>query len=476
MSEQDARLKNYNFNYQSDIFNQKAPVKEEYNYSHKGFQPNQSNKSSFNFLSWEDNKTSINQPSSKPIQNHIKRNQNIEKQSQKLHQNFEQKLYGNEPKPNIENNRGQKETLFLGNYDGEEYKIKREKNIDYNPNLYYKTKKPNKVKNEQTFGISKERGKPAIQRGKADDIIIEKNNTTKNNEKRNSNLESLNIERSTNNQYNPKFDPKQNRINMLKSNIFNDKTVEEMNKNENNKIKEEKKLKDSLSKENFEKKYNFGKKSKFEKNDEKLPMNLDWRDTKTNLLFNGEMNKDIMKKDARQRKFKELYGSEPAIKKERIENNFKINDRKKKKKMTKENNPNLNEAKIKRISENISQIQGNQFLNNYRQVDNKKEDNIKLFEVNSKNLGKREIEKAFAQRGIKIYDVKEESDAIFGVNKDNKITFKIRENEYDKDFDSKIQDIKNKFIKEKTEIKVYSQQAKNKDNLIPNSVRSENKI
>ena len=479
MSEQDARLKNYNFNYQSDIFNQKAPVKEEYNYSHKGFQPNKSNKSSFNFLSWEDNKTSKNQPSSKPIQNHIKRNQNIEKQSQKLHQNFEQKLYGNEPKPNIENNRGQKETLFLGNYDGEEYKIKREKNIDYNPNLYYKTKKPNQVKNEQTFGISKERGKPAIQRGKADDIIIEKNNTTKNNEKRNSNLESLNIERSTNNQYNPKFDPKQNRINMLKSNIFNDKTVEEMNKNENNKIKEDKKMKDSLSKENFEKKDNFGKKSKFEKNDEKLPMNLDWRDTKTNLLFNGEMNKDIMKKDARQRKFKELYGSEPAIKKERIENNFKINDRKIIEKMTKENNPNLNEAKIKRISENISQIQGNQFLNNsskYRKVDNKNEDNIKLFEVNSKNLGKREIERAFAQRGIKIYDVKEESDAIFGVNKDNKITFKIRENEYDKDFDSKIQDIKNKFIKEKTEIKVYSKQAKNKDNLIPNSVRSENKI
>ena len=147
--------------------------------------------------------------------------------------------------------------------------------------------------------------------------------------------------------------------------------------------------------------------------------------------------------------------------------------------MTKENNPNLNEGKIKRKFENISRIQGNQFLNNsskYRKVDNKNEDNIKLFEVNSKNLGKREIERAFAQRGIKIYDVKEESDAIFGVNKDNKITFKIRENEYDKDFDSKIQDIKNKFIKEKTEIKVYSQQAKNKDNLIPNSVRSENKI
>ena len=96
-----------------------------------------------------------------------------------------------------------------------------------------------------------------------------------------------------------------------------------------------------------------------------------------------------------------------------------------------------------------------------------------IFEVNSKYIGKKEIERAFAQRGIKIYDVKEESDAIF-INKDNKITFKIRENEYDKDFNSKMQNIKNELIKEKAEIKEYSQQEKNKGDLIPNSIRWDN--
>ena len=40
-----------------------------------------------------------------------------------------------------------------------------------------------------------------------------------------------------------------------------------------------------------------------------------------------------------------------------------------------------------------------------------------------------------------IYDVKEDSNAIFGANKNNKITFKIRDNEYDKDFNSKIKNI-----------------------------------
>jgi len=473
MSDQDARSKNFAFNYQSDIFNQKAPVKAEYNYSHKGFQPNSSNKSSFNFLSWEDNKSNNAKSSLNQNLNHIKRNPNNEPPKSKVHQNFEEKLYNNEPRQNIENNRGQKETLFLGNYEGDEYKIKREKNNEYNPNLYYKTKKPDQVKKEQTFGASNQKAKPAIQRGKMDERKEEKINKVKYNASENKKLESLNIERSTNNEYNPKYDPKQNRVNMLKSNIFNDKNIEEMNKKEDNKMKDVKEVNQSSRREVFDKKDNFGKKSKFDKNAEKLPNNLDWRDTKTNLLFSGETNKEIMKKDARQRKFKELYGSEPAFKKERIENNFKINDRNLIEKTTKENNPNFNEAKIKKISENISQIQGNQFVNDsskYKIKNDYNENNIKLYEINSRNISQKEIERAFAQKGIKIYDVKEDSNAIFGTN--NKITFKIRENEYDKDFNLKIKTIQKEFIKDKKgEIKILSQQEKNKVDLIPNSVQ-----
>ena len=465
MSEQDARSKNFAFNYQSDIFNQKAPVKEEYNYSHKGFQPNSSNKSSFNFLSWEDNKSNINQ-SSKQGSNKIKREQKVEQPKPKAFKNFEEKLYSDEPKQNINNNRGQKETLFLGNYEGDEYKIKREKNSEYNPNIYYKTKKPEQIKKEHTYGEGNAKAKPAIHRSK----VLE----NKNNEDHyliNKQLESLNVERSTNNEYNPNYDAKQNRVNMLKSNIFNDKSIEEMNKNENNKTKEINKPNRELQ----EKKDNFGKKSKFDKNAEKLPMNLDWRDTKTNLLFDGEMNKEIMKKDARQRKFKELYGSEPGIPKERTENNFKTNDRNLIEKTTKEINPDLNEARIKKISANISQIQGNQFLNDsskYKRKVNNDEDNIKLFEINSNDINQKEIERAFAQKGIKIYDVKDDTNSIFGDYKKGRITFKIRDNQNDKDFNSKIKHIQNDFKNyKKVEIKEFSQQEKNKVDLIPNSLR-----
>ena len=57
-------------------------------------------------------------------------------------------------------------------------------------------------------------------------------------------------------------------------------------------------------------------------------------------------------------------------------------------------------------------------------------------------------------------------------NKNNRLTFKIRDNEYDKDFNSKIKNIQKEFFKDKkAEIKVLSQQEKNKGDLIPNSVQ-----
>ncbi len=465
MTDQDAYSKNFAFNYQSDIFNQKAPSKPEYNYSHKGFQPTNSNQTSYNFLSWDQPKSNV------PVKNSkIKRDHDQPKQT--THNKFEEKLYSNEPKKNIENNRGQKETLFLGNYEGEEYKVKRQKGNDYNPNLYYKTKKPEQVKIEQIYGNQKPKGKPSIQRNKVDNKI-DNNKIINNNERIDKKLESLNVERSTNNEYNPKFDPKQNRVNMLKSNIFNSENVEKINNEDKIPKKEEKKVPKKIIND---KKDNFGKKSKFDKNEEKIPLNLDWRDTKTNLLFNSEMNKDIMKKDARQRKFKEIYGSDPVIPKQKAENNFKINDRNLIEKATKEKNPDLNEAKIKKISENISQIQGDQFINKSSKFKIKNNnDDIKSFEINSDNINQRELEKAFADKGIKIYDVKENTDSILGNNKNNKITFKVRNNDYDKDFNKKITSIKNEFKNKKNaEIKIFSQEDKKRLDLIPSSVKWDN--
>ena len=100
-------------------------------------------------------------------------------------------------------------------------------------------------------------------------------------ENANKKLESLTLDNSANNLYNPKFDPTQNRVNMLKSNIFNDNKIEKMNietnfKRKKNEIK-------VITKEKKNK--NYGKKAKYENNAEKLPIKVDWRDSKTNLLY-----------------------------------------------------------------------------------------------------------------------------------------------------------------------------------------------
>ena len=119
--------------------------------------------------------------------------------------------------------------------------------------------------------------------------------------------------------------------------------------------------------------------------------------------------------------------------------------------------------KIKKISENIAQMQNNQFLNDsakYKIKNNNAEDNIKLYEINSKDINKKEIERAFADRGIKIYDVKENIDSIFSSD-NNRITFKIRDNENDKDFNNKIKNVQNELKKRNNaEIKTLFQEEK----------------
>ena len=259
---------------------------------------------------------------------------------------------------------------------------------------------------------------------------------------------------------------------MLKSNIFHDSKIEKMNTESNfRKNKDQIKV---ITKDKKEK--NFGKKSKIDKNAEKLPSNLDWRNDKINLLFNSERDKEVIKKNARQRKFNEIYGAEPSKPKEKVEDNFKDNNRKLIEQATKNMYSDLNQAKIKKISENISQIQGNQFVDDsskYKQKNNNNE--AKTYEINSDKINEKEIEKAFADKGLHIYDIKDGPTSIMGNMKSNKIVFKVRENKNDKDFDKKIKELQNDFKEnKKADIKTPVQPKKKNVDLIPSSLKWNN--
>ena len=479
MSGINAYQNNYLFNHQSDIFNLKAISRPEPFYSQKAHRSNSSNKTSFNFLDWDESKV-VNTPF---ITNKKLNYAKYKPQCQVKPKNFQEKLFSVDDKRKVKADRNQINTFSMGDYQGEEYKIKKQKTSSYNPDLYYKAKRPYQLKMEQIYGEDTIRkSKPAIHRTRTEEKIlnISSNNPRERklmnlygmNGKFNLKLESFSIDRSTSNEFNLDVDSKQNRVNMLRSNIFNDNEKErfitELNITNNNKDKIKVKISDKKPK----KEKTHGKRAKYEKNEAKIPGNLDWKNEKINLLFNSERNEDIMHTDARQRKLKELYGVEPSSPKEKGIKIIRKNKSKIIEQTVKDNFSNLNNANIKKLSESVGNLYGNN-LSKYK-TKNDFNNDFKIYEIqskNNKNINKKEIEKAFAQKGIHIFDVREENLSVTGNAKGNNIVFKIRENKNDENFNNKIKELQNDFKnKKKINIQTSDKQKKKNMDLIPNSL------
>ena len=479
MSGTNAYQKNYLFNHQSDIFNLKEITRPEPFYSQKAHRSNSSNRTSFNFLDWDESFKVVNTPFI------TRKKMNYEKykpQCQVKPKNFQEKLFSVDDKRKPKADRNQINTFSMGDYQGNEYKIKKQKTSSYNPFLYYKVKRPYQLKMEQIYGEDTIRkSKPAIHRTRTEEKILDiSSNSSRErklinlygmNRKLNLKFDSFSINRSTSNEFNPDVDSKQNRVNMLRSNIFNDNEKERFNtelsipNNNNDKIK----VKVSDKKTKKEKPH--GKRGKYEKNAEKFPSNLDWKNEKISLLFNSERNEDIMNIDARQRKLKDLYGVEPSSPKEKKLTIIKKN-KSKILEQTVKDSYNLNNANIKKLSESV----GNLYVNNLTKYKTKNNFNndFKIYEIEgkkNKNINEKEIAKAFAEKGIHIFDIREKNFSVTENKKYNKIVFKIRENKNDKDFDNKIKEIQNDFKnKKKINIKTSNQQKKKNVDLIPNSL------
>ena len=520
---------NYIKNQQSDIFIQKGLNKPEIQYTHKRFIPQNTFKSSFNFLEWNETSPHMN-PSIKMKQtpNNISQilNSNSENNFIKYdlnkipgrstkHKSFYEKMFENEPQIKYNksekylNARYQRETMNLGDYEGNEYKIKKNKSVIYDPSPYFTIKTPLNQKMDLIYGGCDDligSYKPAINRNKrlvrsASSIGFARRNFQTNNEydpkisdnpkemkyfliygnkgieNANKKLKPMTLNHSTNNVYIPGEEPTQNRINFLRSNIFNDKEIDKMNYynydlndiDDNNpdnrtikvnrinfkklgkKTKSENTLKvrdlNTISyNEDLNLKNNHAKRFLYKQNDEKLPNKLDWRDSHCYLLFPQNKNSDILKKNARQRKFKEIYGSDPIIAKEKLCEEFKSNERPEIDEAAKNNFRNINFSKMKRISENISQMQGNKFINESNKNMKNKELESNDYEIksikNKKLISNNELKKHFTNKGMHIYDLRESMGTILNHKNDNKIEFKIRENNKDSNFEKNINNIK----------------------------------
>jgi hypothetical protein len=561
---------NYMRSQQSDIFSQKGLNKPEIQYKHRKLIPRNTFKSSHNFLEWNDTSPHLN-PSIKIKQNPNNLSQILNSNSENYfikydlnkipgrtnkHKSFYEKMYENEPDSKINkannylNARYQKETMNLGEYEGNEYKIKKNKSVTYDPSPFLNMKNPLNKKLDLIYGGCDDLigdYKPAINRNNklvksASSIgFARRDFETKNEydpkirnnpkemkyfliygnkgiENANKKLKPMTLSRSTNNIYVPGEEPTQNRIKFLRSNIFNDKETDKMNNDnndlnekidyinpENRTIKVNRNLKNkklgnrTKSANNFGgKNYstishnedlnikdNYAKRFLYKQNDEKLPNKLDWRDPQCYLLFPQNKNKDILKKNARQRKFKEIYGTDPIMSKEKLCEEFTSNDRPEIDEAAKNNYKDINFSKMKRIAENISQIQGNKFIKenikNNRNLENKElENNLegRSYEIksakNNKLMTNNELKKQFSNKGMHIYDIRENIGSILNDKKDNKIEFKIRENNKDCNYERKMNNIK-KELKDKGMI-MKEKLTKKKENtdIIPQTLKWNN--
>ena len=549
-------IANNNLNHQynirnqiSDIFLQKNINKSEFEIRCKT--THKKNISSYNILLWDKIQPHLNPEikikDSLNYKSQILNSKKLNNNNSHTHLSFYEKLFSEEPSISFSktinssiNIKSKKDSIILGDYEGEEYKIKKNKTIKNIPKkLLGDDKTPYERKMYQIFGESgnynkknNSNKKPALIRKRLSSSFntshLEKEFTTNNDhdpkitnnckemryyffygnkgiENAKKKLDSLSVNSSTNNLYQEKQTPKQNKINSLKSNIFNSENIEKINNiNENNNenkdfhyitVKRKKsylreKRTKSLSNIYFNSTINnnetisnntstifsnysqFGKKFFYESS-EILPENLDMYDPKTNLYFSKD--KSNYNKNPREKKFINLYGTIPKIPKKKSGQEFQYDNRAEIDSIVKKKYQNMKISKIKKISENISQLQNTEFINDINNKSINKNNKGLCYEIktNLKNkfLDTKLIEKKFAEKGLHIYDMKENIESIMG-NKGNKFAFKIRENASDNNFDKKINEIKKDLYKSQGFVIQEKKQIKRtKTDLLPNSVK-----
>ena len=564
---------NYIKNQQSDIFSQKGLNKPEIKYTHKKIIPKKTFETSYNFLEWKDmsphydqsikvklNPNNISQILSSNSKQYLNSDLNKINPKKFLKKNFYEKMFEIEPEKVLNksnslnknlNKRYQKETLFIGDYAGNEYKIKRNNSVINKLPINYETQNPLNKKMEMIYGgndniIGEYKSNVNINKNIQNSTSslgyikreFETNNDRDNKivndpkkmkyfniygnngiENANKRLKTMNKSHSMNNIYTPNISCTENRINFLKSNIFNNDETDKINNNSNinnNKtikvnrhLQKNKKYKRANSASKLINKYytnknnneikdnndsiinnknksiiteikNNERKFLYKNNGEdNLPVKLDWRDEKSHLLFPQNKNRDILKKNCRERKFKNLYDSEPILPKEKLGQEFKSDKRSEIEKMAKNYYKNKNYAKIRKLSDNISQFQiegSNKVLNDI----NYNTENIQgiKYEIIQKNyinnyskITTEELEKKFAKKGLHIYDIKENMNSLMNNKNMNKITFKLRENQKDEKAKEKIKEIKNEFINNKILMKIEEENKKQNNDLMPNNLK-----
>ena len=467
--------KNYKFNYNSDIFHINNINKPEIEF--KKIKNVITNQTTYNFLDWNNkNKTfeegNINIPNNENNINKISRRINLTKHN--------------------------KSSIFLGN-DDKSYIIKKDKckNI-YNPQKYFTNVSPYARKVFEIFGEEYNNNKENLPINKKTSFGYYENEVYKLKKKNYDNNEIINPKRKKldffykDNFNEESFSDRQfkkikrNHSTEIYDNLIDDKYNNNNNKNnitfKNKSLSEReieiKEVKNSnniigTKKDKIKRDY-YGKKNMINYNDSAIPVKLDWRNQKINLYFRPKSNEKILKETAKERKLNEFYGENYKLIKNNSQKDFTKNDLEN---LIKYEYPNENESKIKKRLENISSFEMGKIIrvNSMKNMIPKemKSHNYEIKNGNLNNIDLKNFEKNLLNAGIHIYDIRMDEQYTNG-NQKGKITFKIRENIEDKNFNETINKIKvNLKQKNNIDLNNYSPNKKVKplSNQIPTTIR-----
>ena len=232
-----------------------------------------------------------------------------------------------------------------------------------------------------------------------------------------------------------------NKVDMLKSNIFNDPEKADKNKEDSTVTYQQKKK--NMYKENTQKlNQPKDKKNRFNKDDPVLFAKLKWSNDNLNLYFKDQLGQE---KKPIERKMNEFYGKNEANK---TSFRSKIEDTELFDKLLeqyKKENPKISDAKIKK---KVHMFDYNQRLNNQEnskiQVKNCDSKEYKfLCKSLDGDINFREIQKAFRNKGLHIYGIKEDNDSV-QTFETKKVVFNIKDHYNNIDeFNKKIDAVKN---------------------------------
>lgn len=356
-----------------------------------------------------------------------------------------------ETQQRVRKNKGGETTLVLGTDDTSGYNVRKDKTSSYDPSKYQSGDTAYERKIQQFYG--EEARTNLKQKSAFGTLKREENDNNRIVNECNRKFQIFNSNNNVGHTAYRKAEPfvnanssgktfdesqrgKYNRVEGLKSNIFNEPEKEKLH----NRIYAREVPKEE--EEPKEKHENNRKKNVCKEGSDVRFAKLDWKDPRNERLFQKADNEEST---AKERKLNDLYGVNSVKSNSTKQNEL---DRKALEYQIQKDHPMESEAQIMKRVQNVSSLEGSGYTSQPITTNDRQSKNyeIKNF-TNIDQINVKDIEKLMRNKGMHIYEVKTQ-DYYMDSNQKGRVLFSIRENSDEITFNKKLNEIKEQLRKE----------------------------